>query len=56
MKANGPNVNHSAVKRKLDQRKVLRAKINANQVQAYKKLLEYIEGRKAPNAWKNSGP
>ena len=46
------NVNHYAVKFKLGKRKILREKINAKQVAAYKQLLELIENRKAPNAWK----
>ena len=55
MKAGKANINHSAIKRKLNKRKLLRAQINTNQVKVYRKLLDFIEGRKAPNAWKKEG-
>ena len=52
-KKESDNVNHYAVKFKLGKRKILREKINAKQIGVYRQLLEMIENRKAPNAWRN---
>jgi len=42
------NLNHYAVRFKLGRRKIERANKNAFQIQVYQRLLESIEGRKAP--------
>ena len=50
----GDNGDHLTMKNKLEKRKKKRAYINNKQINAYCKLLELIEGRRAPNRWKKS--